>query len=72
MSNPGKTHWEAVKWIMGYLRGILDTCLCFAARDLKLEGFVDADLVGDIDNRKSTTSFVFTLVGTVISWGLNL
>jgi ATP-binding cassette subfamily B (MDR/TAP) protein 1 len=29
MSNPGKQHWEAVKWIMRYLKGFLETCLSF-------------------------------------------
>ncbi|RVW94385.1 Retrovirus-related Pol polyprotein from transposon TNT 1-94 [Vitis vinifera] len=29
MSKPGKQHWEAVKWILRYLKGSLDTCLCF-------------------------------------------
>ena len=57
---------------MRYLRGILDTYLSFGTSDLKLKGFVNADLVGDIDSRKSTTGFVFTLGGTVISWGSNL
>ena len=67
MSNPDKTHWEAVKWIMRYLRGILDTFLYFGTSDLKLKGFVDADLAGDIDSRKNTTGFVFILGGTAIS-----
>ena len=44
-----------------------DTCLCFGTSDLKLKGFVNANLAGDIDSRKNTTSFVFTLGGTVIS-----
>ena len=55
MSNPGKQHWEAVKWIMRYLKGSSETCLSFTAGGLKLEGFVDADLAGDVDSRKSTT-----------------
>ncbi|RVW30557.1 Retrovirus-related Pol polyprotein from transposon TNT 1-94 [Vitis vinifera] len=29
MSRPGKQHWEAVKWILRYLKGSLDACLCF-------------------------------------------
>ena len=33
---------------------------------------LDADFAGDIDNRKSTTGFVFTLSGTAISWTSNL
>ena len=39
---------------------------------MKLQGYVDADFVGDIDSRKSTTGFVFTLGGTTISWASNL
>jgi ATP-binding cassette subfamily B (MDR/TAP) protein 1 len=29
MSNPGKQHWEAVKWILRYLRGTTEKCLTF-------------------------------------------
>ncbi|RVX14680.1 Retrovirus-related Pol polyprotein from transposon TNT 1-94 [Vitis vinifera] len=72
MSMPGKQHWEAVKWILRYLKGSLDTCLCFTGASLKLQGYVDADFAGDIDSRKSTTGFVFTLGGTAISWTSNL
>ena len=72
MSRPGKQHWEAVKWILRYLKGSLDACLCFTCASLKLQGYVDTDLVSDIDSRKSTTRFVFTLGGTAISWVSNL
>ncbi|RVW20064.1 Retrovirus-related Pol polyprotein from transposon TNT 1-94 [Vitis vinifera] len=72
MSRPGKQHWEAVKWILRYLKDSLDTCLCFTGASLKLQDYVDADFAGDIDSRKSTTGFVFTLGGTVISWASNL
>ena len=39
---------------------------------MKLQGYVDVDLAGDIDSRKSTTEFVFTLGYTTISWVSNL
>eukprot|EP01018_Ginkgo_biloba_P039992 Gb_09614 [translate_table: standard] len=29
MNNPGKEHWEAVKWILRYLRGTTSQALCF-------------------------------------------
>ena len=57
---------------MIYLRGTSDTSLCFGTSDLKLKGYVDVDLAGDIDSKKNITGFVFTLGGTTISWGLNL
>ncbi len=31
-------------------------------------GFVDADYAGDLDNRRSTTGYVFTLAGGPICW----
>ena len=72
MSRPRKQHWAAVKWILRYLKGSSDTCLCFTGASLKLQDYVDADFTGDIDSRKSTTGFVFTLGGIAISWALNL
>ena len=68
MSMLGEQHWEAVKWLLRNLRGLTETCLCFTGASLKLQSYVDADLTGNIDSRKSTTWFVFTLGGTTISW----
>jgi hypothetical protein len=33
MKNPGKEHWEAVKWIPRYLRGTTTHALCFGGSD---------------------------------------
>ena len=33
MNNPGKEHWEAVKWILRYLRGTTTHALCFGGSD---------------------------------------
>lgn len=71
MSNPEQEHWEAVKWIIRYIKGSLDTGLLFYARSnnaSSLLGYVDADYGGDLDKRRSTTRFVFTLAGGYISW----
>ncbi|KAE8655918.1 NAC domain-containing protein 48 [Hibiscus syriacus] len=68
MNNPGKVHWEAVKWILRYLRGTTNKALCFKGGDTILTGYVDADLAGNIDIRRSTTGYVYTLGGTVVSW----
>ena len=72
MNNPGKLHWEAVKWILRYLQGTTSKALCFKGGDMVLTGYVDADLAGNVDIRRSTTGYVYTLGGTAVSWGSQL
>jgi hypothetical protein len=68
MNNPGKEHWEAVKWILMYLRGTATHALCFGGSNTILQGYVDSNMAGDKDSRRSTTWYVFTVGGTKISW----
>ncbi|KAE8654393.1 hypothetical protein F3Y22_tig00117048pilonHSYRG00173 [Hibiscus syriacus] len=42
--------------------------LCFKGGDMILTGYVDADLAGNVDIRRSTTGYVYTLGGTAVSW----
>jgi hypothetical protein len=72
MNNPGKEHWEVVKWILRYLRGTTTHALYFGGSDTFLEGYVDSDMAGDKDSRKSTIGYVFTIGGTTVSWILKL
>ena len=68
MNNPGKEHWKEVQWILRYLRGSTSHALCFGGSDTVLQGYVDADMGVDKDNRRSTIGNVFALGGTTISW----
>jgi hypothetical protein len=68
MNNPSKKHWEAVKWILRYLRGTSTHALCFGGSNIVLHGYVDSDMVGDKDSRRSTIGYVFTVGGTIVSW----
>jgi hypothetical protein len=68
MNNLGKEHWEAVKWILRYLRGIATHALCFEGSYIVLHGYVDSDMAGDKDSRRSTTWYVLTVGGTTVSW----
>ena len=36
--------------------------------DVVLQGYVDTDMAGDKDKKRSTTGYVFTMGGTAISW----
>ena len=73
MSNPGKEHWTIVKQVFRYLRGTSDYGLCYQGRPelermLDIRGFVDADWARDLDQRRSTSGYVFSLFGGVVSW----
>ncbi|KAE8705387.1 hypothetical protein F3Y22_tig00110429pilonHSYRG00978 [Hibiscus syriacus] len=68
MNNPGKVRWEAVKWILRYMRGTTNKTLYFKAKDTILTGYVDTDLAKNVDIRRSTTGYVYTLGGTAVSW----
>lgn len=68
LSNPGKEHWEAVKWILRYLKGTTKICLCYGGAISILEGYTDADMAGDLDSRKSTSGYIYTFAGGAVSW----
>jgi len=68
MNNPGKEHWMAVKWILRYLRGTTNQALCLGGSNISLQGYVDADMAGDRDNKRSTIGYVFTVGGTAVIW----
>ena len=71
MHNPGKGHWQAVKWILRYIQKTVDVGLLFKQDNTLgkgVIGYVDSDYAGDLDKRRSTTGYVFTLAGGPISW----
>ena len=68
MQNPGKEQWEAVKWILSYLKVTKDMALCYVGSKNYLHGYVNSDLAGDIDKRNNTTGYVFTMGSVAVSW----
>ena len=76
MHNPGREHWNAAKWILRYLHGTRDKGICFERCDEGIDkfsvGYVDSDFAGDLDKRRSTTGYVFTMANGLICWRLIL
>ncbi|KAJ0865779.1 putative RNA-directed DNA polymerase [Helianthus annuus] len=68
LSNPGKKHWEAVKWIFRYLRGSSKLGITFGNGKPMLIGYTDSDLAGNKDNMKSTSGYLMTFAGGAVSW----
>jgi hypothetical protein len=71
-SNPGMEHWKAAKKVMRYLQRTKDYGLTFRHTDhLEVVGYSDSDFAGCVDSRKSTSGYIFLLVGEAISWRSN-
>jgi hypothetical protein len=69
MANPSLEHWIAVKRIFRYLQGTLRFKLRFGGLSLQdVVGYCDADWAGDLEDRRSTTGFVFMMGGGATSW----
>jgi hypothetical protein len=69
MANPSLEHWIAVKRIFRYLQGTLQFKLRFGGLSPHdVVGYCDADWVGDLEDRRSTTGFVFMMGGGATSW----
>ncbi|CAH9142419.1 unnamed protein product [Cuscuta epithymum] len=68
-SCPTRHHWNVIKHIFCYLRGITDLGL-FYHKDEKaaLIGYADAGYLSDPQKAKSQTGYVFTYGNTAISW----
>lgn len=62
-------HWNAVKRILRYLRGTLDLGLIYkkGVSDDCI-GYSDSDWAGDLDDRRSTSGYMFHISGAAVSW----
>ena len=75
-NNPSKSHWDELDKIWGYLKKNPSIGITYKATSLKnlfLKGYSDADYANNLDNRRSTTGYLFTL-GTknLLSWNSTL
>ncbi|KAH9779242.1 hypothetical protein KPL71_007654 [Citrus sinensis] len=75
MSNPGKLYWDAVKWVMRYLKGTLDHGLMYGKSKhevCEVREYVDSDFARDLDRRKSIYGYLCMLDNYLISWKATL
>ncbi len=70
-ANPGPDHQHALERVFQYLWATTDYQLvlgCSTSSSPTLLSYADADWASDINDHKSTSSYVFTLGGRAISW----
>lgn len=67
-SNPGVAHWNAGKKVFWYLKRTQDHVLCYNYVDnLELVCYTDADLEGCVDDRMSTSGYIFMFARGAVS-----
>jgi hypothetical protein len=69
MQAPTRQHMLAAKRVLRYLKGTLTYGIWYKknAGNECLLGYTDSDYAGDVDDRKSTSGYVFFLAGRAIS-----
>ncbi len=69
-SNPDKSHVNAVKRILAYVKGPANYGIRFGTSNGSvLQSYCDADYARDTDTRRSTTGYVLMLNGGPVAWG---
>jgi len=75
MSNPSQEHIKLIQNIWQYLLYTINTGIIYecSGSDLYLKGYSDSDWAGDINSRKSTSGYIFSLspdlaINNPISW----
>ena len=68
MSNPGVIHYQVVKKVLRYLQVTKDHMLTYQhTNSLDVVGYSNADFKGYVNDKKSTTGYIFFMAGGVVS-----
>eukprot|EP00253_Pinus_taeda_P004625 PITA_04625 len=69
MERPKETHWQATKRILRYVNGTKGFGILYSSSEsFMLTGYMDSDWAGSVDDRKSTSGYVFHMGSGAISW----
>jgi len=67
--NPEKTHWNALKHVMAYIKGTINYDITYkGGSSLEPSRYVDSDYVGCKDTRQSTKGNIFMVARGPVSW----
>ena len=67
LSNPD--HWKKAKRVMRYLQRTIDYMLTYCrSSHLEIVRYSDSNFAGCLDSKRSTSGYIFMLVGEAVSW----
>ena len=67
-SNPSVDHWKAIARVLGYLKRTINLGLFYNRFPIVLEEYTDASWITSASDNESTSGWIFTLGGGVVSW----
>ena len=68
-SKPNQAHWVAAKRVLRYLKGTSNLGILFRGSEPgSCVAYADADWAGDVEDRKSTSGYMFLIAGGPVSW----
>ena len=71
--NLNEEHLTAARHLLGYLKKTTTYGLFFdAGQSEELLGYADVDFAGDLDERKFTPGYIFTMCGGLVAWSSRL
>lgn len=69
IANPSEMHFQATKRALRYIRGTMDYGIMYKKKGNEdLLAFTDSDYAGDIEDRKSTSGYVFVMSNGAVAW----
>ena len=71
-SKPTKAHWTALKRVLRYLKGATHYGILYSRNKSTIcVGYSDSDWAGDVNDRKSTSGYLFQVSGGAVTWKSN-
>ena len=67
VSNPGDSHWRALKRVMHYLKGTMSYGIHYTGYPKVLESYFDANWISNADEVHATSGYVFLFGGGAVS-----
>ena len=64
-SDPRIPHWLTIKRILTYIKDRKDLKLTYQNEDLNITSYCDPNFVGEQDDRKSISCYIFILQGAI-------
>jgi hypothetical protein len=69
METPKESHWKVGKRLLRYVNGIKEFGIKYStSKYFRLNGYIDSDCGGNVDDRKSTSWHTFRFGTGMVSW----